>query len=260
MIKKSAFIVVTHNNVELLTKCLNSIIKYSSGLYHIFLVDNASTDATTGFCLHKMKNLTYIRNNKNLWWGGGINQGIKLSDEFDYIFFLNDDIEVYKDWDINHIEILESNVKIGAVGPMDSSPADWQNYDRIRKTFKLNIPELKNIERDDIEKMNKEISNTIKKYLTIRGMLAFFCVAFKRSVIDTVGFLDEDFIMGGDDDDYARRLDANGFNLAVLLNTYVIHHGGTSTGKNMGNVWKNTQRRKNVNLLKKKYPNYYKSS
>jgi len=257
-LKKSAFIIVTHNNVKLLIKCVNSIIKYSSKPYHIFLIDNASTDATTGFCLHESKNFTYVRNNTNVWWGGGINQGIKLSDAFDYVFFLNDDIEVYKNWDVNHIEILESSDKIGAVGPMNSNPADWQNYDRVIRVFKPNIPELKDVNRNDIKKINQKISNIDKKFLLIKGMLAFFCVALKRSVVDKIGFLDENFIMGGDDDDYARRLDACGFSLAILLNTYVIHYGGISTGENMGSIWKDAQRKKNSDLLKKKYPNYYK--
>ena len=256
-LKKSAFIIVTHNNVELLTRCVNSIIKYSSSPYHIFLIDNASSDATTGFCLHNNENLTYIRNNKNLWWGGGINQGIKLSDAYDYVFFLNDDIEVYKDWDINHINVLESVSNIGAVGPMNSNPDDWQNYDRVIKVFNPNIPELKDVERSNIEEINRNIRSNERTFITVRGMLAFFCTAFKRSVIDKVGLLDEDFIMGGDDDDYARRLDLEGLNLALLLNTYVIHHGSTSTKKNKSDSWKLSQRKKNSELLKKKYPNYY---
>jgi len=256
--KRSAFIIITHNNVKVLTKCIASIVKFSTNPYHIFLVDNASTDDTIGFCVSSIQNLTYIRNNVNIWWGGGINQGIKLSSDFDYIFFLNDDIEVYQGWDKNHIDVLDSDFGIGAVGPMDSSVLDWQNYDRVLKVFKPDLPKLENVDRQDIVAMNQNILMTKQKAFSVKGMLAFFCVAFKRTTIDKIGMLDEEFIMGGDDDDYCRRLDAMGFSLSILLNTYIIHHGGVSTKNNRNSEWKNEQRKKNIALLKRKHPDYYK--
>lgn len=250
--EKAALICVTHNNWDKLKACLNTIYQNTDYPYHLFLIDNASTDETVGLYGMELENTTIIRNNKNLWWGGGINQGIKLSKDYDYVAFLNDDIELPKGWLSNHIEGLQDD-KVGVIGPINSHNRDWQCYDRVRDTFKdLNLPELKNIDRHNLKDMNKEIQALNLYKLYVRGMIAFFCVVFRRDVLEQVGELDEEFIMGGDDDDYCRRLGEAGYSLTLLLNTYVIHHAGTSLNK-MGNKYRGA----NMKRLKEKWPEYY---
>lgn len=67
----------------------------------------------------------------------------------------------------------------------------------------------------------------------VGGMLAFFCVLFRRTAINEVGLLDEAFktIYLGDDDDYCRRLQAAGYSLAISTKAYVAHYSGTSSSK-----------------------------
>lgn len=68
------------DNWEKLSVTLDSVYRNSDQPYHLFIIDNASKGETLG--LHHRENLphtTLIRNPKNLWWGGGINQGIRLA-------------------------------------------------------------------------------------------------------------------------------------------------------------------------------------
>lgn len=254
---KIALICVTYNNWNQLSKCLESIYKHTENEYHLFLIDNNSSDATVGLYGMTLPNTTIIRNMKNVWWGGGINQGIRLSKDFDYVFFLNDDIEVPMGWDAKHVDILREEPSIGAVGPLNSNKRDWQGYDRVREHFKdLNLPTVSNVNRKDILGMNRALEPLGMRHITVRGMLAFFCVGFRRNVIDEIGELDERFIMGGDDDDYARRLDAKGYGLGLLLNTYVIHHGGSSINK-MESDFNRNCKNWNIALLRSKHPEFY---
>jgi len=256
---KSSLILVTRNNWDILKSCLKSIYENTVGNYHLYVIDNGSSDDTLGLYGLNLPNTTIVRNNKNEWWVGGINQGISLSinTESEYIFFMNDDIEVPKNWLLHHIEILNMD-KVGAVGALNSSKRDWQGYDNVRNRFKdLNLPPLSDIDRNDLEKMNNEIKDIKLKYLEVVGMLAFFLVGFRSSTIKKLGMLDDDFteLMCGDDDDYCRRLAKEKFRLILLLNTYIIHKGGSSI-KKLNDFDERSE--KASNLLKNRYPDYYK--
>lgn len=253
---KSSLILVTHNNFDLLMKALKSIYDNTTFPYHLIIIDNNSTDKTLGLYGANLPNTTIVRNCMNRWWCGGINQGIKLSDDCEYVFFLNDDIEVSKNWDINHINALKDPL-VGAVGPLNSNKRDWQGIDNVKTSFDLEfLNGLDSIDRDDVSTINGHLTDYDAHPISISGMLAFFCTAFRRDTIEKVGFLDERYTMGGDDDQYARRLEKNGYKLQLLLNTYVIHRGGSSLKKMDPMVLKKLKER-NLNLLKNDFPDYY---
>lgn len=253
-------ITVTYNNYEILIRCLKSVYKTMRSDCHLVIIDNASQDQTLGLYGANLQRTTIIRNSQNKWWGGGINQGIRLlQGDCDFIFFINDDIEVDTGWIERHVEALESNRAIGAVGPLNSHPRDWQNYDRIRGQFvDLELPPLDDMKRTDLVGMNTAVRSIYKgnSICYVTGMLAFFCVAFRNDVISEIGYLDEEFIMNGDDDDYCRRLEAKGFSLALLLNTYVIHNAGSSINK-LDPEFRIKTHEANIKRLQSKYPLHY---
>lgn len=91
-----------------------------------------------------------------------------------------------------------ANPFIGAVGPLTTSPNCWQGKAKADVGFKI---------------------------LKSSAMLAFFCVMFKREVIEKVGLLDEDFGVGlADDDEYCYRIHKAGFRLALAHNLRIVHH------------------------------------
>jgi len=263
MENKAALIIVTHNNWDKLSECLISIYKHTKFPYHIFLIDNASSDHTTILYDKEYPHMTIVRNEENKWWSGGINQGIDLSSDYKYVFFLNDDIVVGKNWLINHLVALQSP-SIAGVGPHNSHPRDSQCYDNaLTKEYgKKYLPLIgEDVNRHDIDEMNNIIYTHNKKhypnnsYLNIIGMLAFFCVGFRREVIEEIGYLDENLIMGGDDDDYCMRIkEETELKMAILLDTYVIHNAGSSINKK-GEQWKKDTYNKNMAYLRKKWPN-----
>jgi len=56
-------------------------------------------------------------------------------------------------------------------------------------------------------------------------VVAFFCCAFRRQLLDEVGFLDEQFGRGFfEDDDYCRRIAQEGFRVAIAEDVFVHHH------------------------------------
>ncbi len=256
-INKSALILVTHNNYEIMLEAISSIYLHTDpDLYTLFIIDNASNDDTLKLYKQYLMNTKIIRSDENIYWVGGINKGLELTQNYRYIFFLNDDIEVYDNWLKNHIDVLDKYPDVGAIGPLNSSPRDWQYYDKVREKFKLHDTLPYTDKLDNIAHVNKLIYNTNPSFTYIHGMLAFFCVAFRRETIDKVGYLDERFIMGGDDDAYCRELEKHNYKLGLLLNTYIKHKAGTSINK-MDIEYKKKITQDNIKLLKELYPNYY---
>ncbi|MGQ9365069.1 glycosyltransferase family 2 protein [Azospirillum sp. A39] len=247
---------MTHNNCGTLVRCLESIFNNTSAPYHLFLVDNASGDATPDLYRQLPPTATVVRNGTNRWWAGGINQGIRLAgDDFDRIFFLNDDIELPRRWLERLGGLLDANPDVGAIGPLNSNPNDWQCYDRVRTEMGVaTLPAAPDVDRHDLAAMDALVSrNADPPGIGIRGMLAFFCVGLRREAVARVGLLDEAFVMGGDDDDYCRRLARAGFGLALALNTYVLHHGSQSINR-LDEGTRAEFRRRNLARLAEKYP------
>jgi O-antigen biosynthesis protein len=214
-------IIPVYNQYSFTRNLIESIYRHTDVPFHIYVIDNASTDETAD--LHKIytRNITVVHNRKNRGWCGGINQGLGLGGNPN-IVFMNNDVEVSTSWLENLVNFLNTHPRIGAVGPMNSNPNDLQFIDRVREKYAPQIPDFMT---EDLHERNRILKYHFDRAgIMIDGMLSFFCVAIKRRTVDEIGPLDENYVTGGDDEDYCRRLRKAGFVLGLSLDTYVIHH------------------------------------
>ncbi len=247
-------IVPVFNQYAYTRNLLEGIYRHTDVPFQIYIIDNASTDETTDLNKIYTHNITIVHNRENRGWCGGINQGIELGQN-PYIVFMNNDVEVSEGWLGNMIAFLDTHPRIGAVGPLDSSPNDWQCVDRVREKI---VPQIPRFLTDDLHERNRILKYHFNRAgILIEGMLAFFCVALKRRTVDVVGFLDENFEGGGDDDDYCRRLRKAGYVLGLSLDTYVLHHSNSTAQAVFDAEGRKDMRNKNLARLKEKHPEYY---
>lgn len=112
-------IILNFNKSNITIDCIKSIKKntvYPN--YKLILVDNGS-DKKELRKLKRVKGIDLIENKKNFGFSKGNNIGIdysinKYNPEF--IFFLNNDTKVEKNWLMTSVEIAKTSTKIGAVG------------------------------------------------------------------------------------------------------------------------------------------------
>jgi O-antigen biosynthesis protein len=247
-------IIPVYNQYSFTRNLLEGIYRYTDVPFHIYIIDNASTDETAD--LHKIytRDITIVRNRKNRGWCCGINQGIELGNN-PYVIFMNNDVEVSQGWLGNMIAFLDTHPRIGAVGPLDSSPDDWQCVDRVREKI---VPQIPRFLTENLHERNQILKYHFHRAgILVEGMLAFFCVALKRRTVKAVGLLDEGFIGGGDDDDYCRRLRKSGYVLGLSLDTYVLHHSSSTAKTIFGTGERREMRKRNIARLKNKHPEYF---
>lgn len=243
-------ILPVHNQYSYTRNLIEGIYRHTDLPFHIYLIDNGSTDETVD--LHKIytHDITIVRNRENRGWRRGVNQGICLGSN-PYVVFMNNDIEVSQGWLGNLLEFLDTHPRIGAVGPLNSSPADWQCVDRVRLQM---VPQIPDFHTEDLHERNRILKfHFARAGILIEGMLAFFCVALKRRTVSAVGLLDESLAGGEGDEDYCRRLRNAGYVLGLCLDTYVVHHA-SAAAKSVLNPERREIRKRQLVRLREKHP------
>ena len=110
-------VVIPHwNGVEILSDCLDSLLKTSYPNLEIIVSDNASTDGSQEWVGLNYPEVKLIQNDKNYGYSGGCNRGAKVASG-DYLVFLNNDTTQEANWIETLADFLNLNQDVAAVQP-----------------------------------------------------------------------------------------------------------------------------------------------
>lgn len=220
---KASIIIVTYDNLHYTKLCIKSIFAKSQyPNFEIIIVDNNSTDGTVEYLkeiAEKYPEGKVIFNSENAGFAKANNQGISVASG-DYIVLLNNDTIVTRGWLTKLLRHLKDE-KIGIVGPVTNSCGNEAKIDVPYKTI------------DELDGFSEEY---IRKHMEPKGfyirVLAMYCLAMRRSLIDEVGLLDEQFEIGMfEDDDYAHRVRLKGYRVVCAEDIFIHHFGEASFNK-----------------------------
>ena len=222
--KLVSIIIVTYNNLDLTMNCLDSIFrKTAHPNYEIIIIDNNSQDGTRDYLNDLTKNhsnISVLLNDQNSGFAKANNQGIEKA-RGEYLIFLNNDTIVTRGWITNLVKHLDKNPNLGMVCPVTNS---------IGNEAKINV-NYRNLEQME-EFANSYTRDHFNQLYEDINVLALFCVAIKREVIERIGCLDESFGLGMfEDDDYSYRLKEEGYKIACAEDVFIHHYGGASFKK-----------------------------
>lgn len=96
-------IIPVHNRKEVTKHCLEYLDAQDYPSIQIVIVDDGSTDGTGEYLARcARRNLTVLKGDGNLWWGGAMRVGMKyvadLARDSDYLLMLNDDVHIDPDY------------------------------------------------------------------------------------------------------------------------------------------------------------------
>lgn len=255
---KALLIMPARNLLEFTKQAVNSIIENAEFPFEIVLIDNGSTDGTQDFFTSsKLPNVKYIRNQTNQSFAKAINQGLSFIGDASHIGILNNDILVYKGWLKRLVAHLNDTVLM--IVPLQAHGVDErqciESVYNIRAKYSTKWAKLLNIEKDwTLQQINEHLVEHFSgKTEKLRKSAGFYSCFMERKTFDQIGFLDEEFINGGEDDDYARRVENAGGQFHVALDV-CIKHFGSKTINQTGII----AHRWNVYRLHTKHPEFYK--
>jgi GT2 family glycosyltransferase len=199
------------------------------------VVDNNSVDGSCQMIHEKFPGVILIENKVNLGFSKANNQAIRKA-RGRYILLLNPDTVVQEDTFSSCMSFMESHPEAGCLGvKMIDGKGNFLPESKrglptpavaFYKIFGLSalFPASTRFGRYHLGFLEKD---KIHEVDVIAGAFMFL----RKSVLDSVGLLDEDFFMYGEDIDISYRITQAGYRNYYYPLTTIIHYKGESTKK-----------------------------
>lgn len=216
-------IILTFNNLGLTRACIDSVLKRSDyPNLEVIVVDNASTDGTPAYLEEFGRQHPEIRvvlNSENLGFAAGNNVGLSIATG-DYLVVLNNDTVVTPGWVLTLLRHFEREPSLGLLGPVTGNIG---NEARIE----ISYPDIAHM---PATALNYTLAHMGERYPM--KSVAFFCTVLPRSTYERCGAISEDYGLGFfEDDDYCRKVEAEGLSIACAEDVFVHHHLSASFNK-----------------------------
>ncbi len=226
-------IIVNYNVRAFLENALVSVCKAMSGIEgEVIVVDNASDDGSVEMVRQKFPAVRLFVNEKNLGFAAANNIGMKGSSG-DFLLLLNPDTIVQEDTLLVMMDFLDRNQDVGLAGCKilnpdgtlqlacrRSFPIPWVAFTKIIGLSTL-FPKSRIFSRYNLEYLNPDESYEVD---AVSGSFMFL----RRTVLEKVGGLDEQFFMYGEDLDWSYRIKRAGWRVYYVHATQIVHYKGQS--------------------------------
>lgn len=265
-----SFIIVHYNAVALLHNCVRSIMEHTQGVkYEIIVVDNASSDRSIEKFPDSFENapIQLVLLNQNRGFGAGNNAAYKVA-KGKYLFLLNPDTLLCSNAALQFFQFMEQpdakitfdktslpTQQIAACGAdlIDLAGNSIQAYGNF-PTYLSAIAECgpKFLFLPYFKKHLALGGANYSKEDKIVDYLSGAALFVRKSVIDQVGFFDEDFFLYFEETELAYRVKKNGYRMVLLPEVKIIHLEGQVVSNNFQGLQQFTWSEQSRQLFYKK--------
>lgn len=233
-------IIVSYNTKELTRKCLASVLASSFAPLEIIVVDNASTDGSVEMIRQEFPQVRLIKNHDNAGFAKANNQAIKIA-AGEFVWLLNSDTEAGADSlaeTIVRSRIAEDETVAAAIPQLTYPDGSWQSvggsfpspmnvllyffplHNILPVGWRRHLPLLAAYPQE-IPAAGREFD-----YLTGAAIL------LKKSALERVGLLAEEYFMYFEETDLCWRLKRAGYKLIAVGSDPIRHvYGGSFRSK-----------------------------
>jgi GT2 family glycosyltransferase len=236
----ASVIIPTWNGRHHLKVCLDSLRDQQFSDFEVIVVDNGSTDGSQSFIREFYPEVVLIELGNNRGFTGACNAGYGLA-KGEIIVLLNNDTEADPGWLAAIIEAFKNHPGVGIVASKILLFDRRDHFHAAGDYYRLDgIPGNRGVWKQDQGQYDEE------------GPIFSACgaaSAYRRSLIDSIGFLDESFYFSCEDVDISWRAHLAGWQVRYIPSAIVYHKlkatGGSTTssyydGRNfLYLIWKN---------------------
>lgn len=231
---KLSVIIVNYNVSCFLEQALISVYKALKNVEgEVFVVDNNSVDNSLEMLANKFPQVHVIANKDNVGFAKANNQAIRIS-KGEYVLLLNPDTVVEEDTFEKCIRFMDETPDAGGLGvKMVNGKGEFLPESKrgipmpavaFYKLFGLAklFPKSQRFGTYHLTYLDNDKIHSVE-------VLAGAFMLMRRSVLNKVGLLDEDFFMYGEDIDLSYRILKGGYKNYYFPETRIIHYKGEST-------------------------------
>jgi GT2 family glycosyltransferase len=232
---KLSIIIVNYNVSHFIEQALLSLRMASVPEMEIIVVDNNSADKSVDMIRYRFPEVILIENKNNKGFSKANNQGIKIA-KGEYVLLLNPDTVVQEDTLKKCCAFMDLHPEAGGLGVMmvdgkgqflpeskRSFPTPWVAFYKVFGLAAV-FPHSSRFGRYHLGFLDKNKTHEIE---VLSGAYMFL----RKTALEKVGYLDEDYFMYGEDIDLSFRITQGGFKNYYFPETRIIHYKGESTKK-----------------------------
>lgn len=235
-----SIVIANYNGWDMLKRCIESIERHTASAYELIVVDDNSQDGSPELVKKHFPDVVLIENKQNLGYTKVNNLGLAKA-RGDFVVLINNDVEVSESCLDLLREFLERRSDVGGAaaklmypdqtiqGSVKSLPtfasALFGRHSVLTKLFPGNY-----FSKRYLIYLDQDFSQDFKV-----GYASTACFMVKTSVMASVGFLDEDYVMYWVDADWCFRIKQAGHEIYCVPAASAVHHehkgGSRSTRK-----------------------------
>jgi N-acetylglucosaminyl-diphospho-decaprenol L-rhamnosyltransferase len=240
-----SIVIPTHGTRDLVLRCLESLAAAPVAGQEVIVVDDASRDGTAEAVEQSHPAVTVLRNEEPLRFTRSANLGLARAGG-EILLLLNSDTEVAPGGLASLAGVFASGPRLGIAGALLHYPDGSSQWSGGREPslawfFALSsgLPAL--LARLPLYRRVKPLDSPAPARV---DWVTGAAMAFRRSVWEAVGPLDEGFRFYAQDLDFCLRARRAGWNVEVRPELRVLHHHGATIGQAPG-----ARQRQNPELL-----------
>ena len=223
-----SIIIVNWNTREMLAQCLHSVVAQTDA--EIIVVDNASSDGSVEMVRQQFPTVRLLANRENVGFARANNQAIQQSTR-EFLLLLNSDTVVHERALERLVVFLSQRPAVGAVGArLLNGDGSLQSSCRPMLTPAREFWRLLFLEKlYPIANYDQHLWDTVtpRQVDTLKGA----CLLLRRTALDQVGLLDEQYFMYTEETDICYRLSQAGWQLWYLPTAVVTHFGEAASNQ-----------------------------
>jgi len=235
-----AIVLVDYNGLADTRRCLESLHGQTAD---IIVVDNASRETVSEALSNSFPDVYFVRSPVNGGWAGGNNLGLKLALErgAELVILLNNDTAVEPRFAECLLRAVENHPEFGILGLV------IRFLDLPHEVQTEGVAFNKPHEAGFFQRLAVPLDGRVVEVDIVNGC----CLMVRRSVVERIGFIDEEFFLIHEEADFCLRAQEAGFKLGVLGEALVYHKGSSTFGREGQGTQRYYDARNLLRLLRK---------